>query len=346
MALALTPFEVRRAARRCTCAADSAAAMAHSRLVVLLFPSNGGASDPLCIAQALVGFLSPSELADAFDRVPELATAVGPEAASAVAAARDDAPGSAAAVTALRTAFAALMSLDAAAAAAAVSLAVARLRNGKSSAAAAAGSAAPAADARDALLLRLHAQYGGDVGVLAASMLNHVTLAPGEAVALAANEPHAYLAGECVEIMATSDNVVRAGLTPKLRDVATLLSMLAYTQGAPRILHGSAADDADADAACVRAYAPGFEEFALAAAEVPAGRAAPLRPSAGAAVLLVVAGTGEAVQQHDGGDDVAVPLAPGAAWLLPPGARVTLRAGKDAQLRAFRARVAEATAGA
>ena len=342
MALALTPFEVRRAARRCTCAADSAAAMAHSRLVVLLFPSNGGASDPLCIAQALVGFLSPSELADAFDRVPELATAVGPEAASAVAAARDDAPGSAAAVTALRTAFAALMSLDAAAAAAAVSLAVARLRNGKSSAAAAAGSAAPAADARDALLLRLHAQYGGDVGVLAASMLNHVTLAPGEAVALAANEPHAYLAGECIEVMATSDNVVRAGLTPKLRDVATLLSMLAYTQGAPRILHG----DAGADAAYVRSYAPGFEEFVLDSAEVPAGCAAPLRPSAGAAVLLVVAGTGEAVRQHDGGDDVAVQLAPGAAWLLPPGERVTLRAGKDAQLRAFRARVADTAAAA
>ena len=285
--------------------------------------------------------MSPSELAAAFDRVPELATAAGPEAASAVAAARDAAPGSEAAAAALRAAFAALMSLDAAAAAAAVSLAVARLRTAAAAAAAAPGSP-PAADARDALLLRLHAQYGGDVGVLAASMLNYVTLAPGEAVALAANEPHAYLAGECIEVMATSDNVVRAGLTPKLRDVATLLSMLAYTQGAPRILHG----DAAADAAYVRSYAPGFEEFALDAAEVPAGCAAPLRPSAGAAVLLVVAGTGEAVRQHDGGDDVAVPLAPGAAWLLPPGARVTLRAGKDAQLRAFRARVADTAAAA
>lgn len=31
--------------------------------------------------------------------------------------------------------------------------------------------------------------------------------------------------------MATSDNVVRAGLTPKLRDVPTLTSMLTYTYG-------------------------------------------------------------------------------------------------------------------
>jgi mannose-6-phosphate isomerase len=282
--------------------------------------------------------LSPAELAAAFERVPELATAAGPEAASAVAAARDEAPGSAAATAALRAAFGALMSLDAAAAAAAVSLAVARLRS--SSAASAAAGSAPPADPRDALLLRLHAQYGGDVGVLAASMLNYVTLAPGEAVALAANEPHAYLAGECVEVMATSDNVVRAGLTPKLRDVATLLSMLAYTQGAPRILRGAA----EGPGACVRAYAPGFEEFALDAAEVPAGAAALLRPSGGASVLLVMAGTGEAVRTTDGGDDVAAPLAPGAAWLLPPGARVTLRAGADAQLRAFRARVADASA--
>lgn len=40
---------------------------------------------------------------------------------------------------------------------------------------------------------------------------------PGEAIYLAANEPHAYVAGELVEVMATSDNVIRAGLTPKFR---------------------------------------------------------------------------------------------------------------------------------
>jgi hypothetical protein len=44
-----------------------------------------------------------------------------------------------------------------------------------------------------------------------------VRLAPGEAIFLAANEPHAYVSGELVECMATSDNVIRAGLTPKFR---------------------------------------------------------------------------------------------------------------------------------
>lgn len=46
---------------------------------------------------------------------------------------------------------------------------------------------------------------------------------------LRANLPHAYLSGDCVECMACSDNVVRAGLTPKFMDVPTLCSMLDYT---------------------------------------------------------------------------------------------------------------------
>jgi mannose-6-phosphate isomerase len=57
-----------------------------------------------------------------------------------------------------------------------------------------------------------------------------VKLSPGEAIYIGANEPHAYLSGECIECMATSDNVVRAGLTPKYRDVQTLCSVLTYKQ--------------------------------------------------------------------------------------------------------------------
>ena len=52
---------------------------------------------------------------------------------------------------------------------------------------------------------------------------------PGEAMFLRANLPHAYLSGDCVECMACSDNVVRAGLTPKFMDVETLCEMLDYT---------------------------------------------------------------------------------------------------------------------
>lgn len=81
---------------------------------------------------------------------------------------------------------------------------------------------------KELLVLQLEKQYPADVGVISAFFFNHVKLNPGEALYLGANEPHAYLSGECIECMATSDNVVRAGLTPKLRDVQTLCSMLTY----------------------------------------------------------------------------------------------------------------------
>jgi hypothetical protein len=67
----------------------------------------------------------------------------------------------------------------------------------------------------EALLLRLNGQYpGGDVGCFVIFFLNVVNLNPGEAMFLGPNEPHAYLFGDCVECMATSDNVVRAGVSP------------------------------------------------------------------------------------------------------------------------------------
>lgn len=78
------------------------------------------------------------------------------------------------------------------------------------------------------LFWRLNSQYPGDVGVFCVFFLNYLRLQSGEAVFLAANEPHAYISGSCVECMATSDNVVRAGLTPKHRDVKTLCEMLTY----------------------------------------------------------------------------------------------------------------------
>ena len=81
---------------------------------------------------------------------------------------------------------------------------------------------------KEQLVLSLEKQYPGDVGVLAAFFLNFVKLNPGEALYVSANEPHAYLPGECIECMATLDN--RAGLTPKYRDAQTLCSMLTYNQ--------------------------------------------------------------------------------------------------------------------
>ncbi|MFM5616267.1 mannose-6-phosphate isomerase, class I [Aeromonas veronii] len=74
-----------------------------------------------------------------------------------------------------------------------------------------------------ALITSLAAQYPGDVGLFSPLLLNVVTLEPGQAMFLDACTPHAYVRGTGLEIMANSDNVLRAGLTPKYIDVAELL---------------------------------------------------------------------------------------------------------------------------
>ncbi|UYQ62443.1 mannose-6-phosphate isomerase, class I [Streptomyces peucetius] len=78
--------------------------------------------------------------------------------------------------------------------------------------------------------------YPGDPGVIAAMLLNHVQLQPGEALFLGAGVPHAYLDGLGVEIMANSDNVLRCGLTPKHVDVPELLRIVRFEATEPGIL--------------------------------------------------------------------------------------------------------------
>ena len=75
--------------------------------------------------------------------------------------------------------------------------------------------------------------YDDDPGVLAALLLNRITLRPHQAVFLTAGNLHAYLSGGGVEIMANSDNVIRGGLTAKRVDVDELLDILDFTPGSP-----------------------------------------------------------------------------------------------------------------
>jgi mannose-6-phosphate isomerase len=77
----------------------------------------------------------------------------------------------------------------------------------------------------------LNAYYPGDPGVLAALLMNRITLQPGDALFMPPGNLHAYLSGGGVEIMANSDNVMRGGLTPKYVNIDELLSILDFTPG-------------------------------------------------------------------------------------------------------------------
>lgn len=76
------------------------------------------------------------------------------------------------------------------------------------------------------LMSRFAELYPGDPALIAPLYLNVFTLAPGEAVFLRAGVLHAYIHGFGVELMASSDNVLRGGLTPKHVDVPELTQVL------------------------------------------------------------------------------------------------------------------------
>jgi mannose-6-phosphate isomerase len=80
-------------------------------------------------------------------------------------------------------------------------------------------------------------EYPGDPGVVISLMCNHLKLAPGEAVFLPAGNLHAYLSGAGIEVMASSDNVLRGGLTSKHVDLAALIEVLDFSDGKIPVIH-------------------------------------------------------------------------------------------------------------
>lgn len=70
--------------------------------------------------------------------------------------------------------------------------------------------------------------YPDDSGLFSPLLLNVVKLNPGDAMFLFAETPHAYLQGVALEVMANSDNVLRAGLTPKYIDIPELVANVKF----------------------------------------------------------------------------------------------------------------------
>ncbi|MBA5763758.1 mannose-6-phosphate isomerase, class I [Vibrio sp. 404] len=81
-----------------------------------------------------------------------------------------------------------------------------------------------------ALIVELETQYPGDIGLFVPLTLNIITLEPGQAMFLDAETPHAYIKGTGLEIMANSDNVLRAGLTPKFMDIDELVACTIFEE--------------------------------------------------------------------------------------------------------------------
>lgn len=186
-------------------------------------------------------------------------------------------------------------------------------------------------------MLRLHDEYQDDIGCFCPFILNYVTLKPGEAIFLGANEPHAYLSGDCMECMAGSDNVVRAGLTPKFIDKDTLHRMLTYRTGRPSVISGERVDDV------TRIYTPPVPEFEVEAIELDQHQKQALSARKGASILLVVSGQGAASVASS--EQPTFSLTRGRVFFLPAGEQVTLESSASSEgLKVFRASPNESVA--
>lgn len=101
-------------------------------------------------------------------------------------------------------------------------------------------------------------RYPSDPSVVVTLLLNHVVLAAGEAMFVPAGVIHAYTSGFGLEIMASSDNVLRAGLTPKHVDVPELLRIADFRPTAPPHWSPTRSEDGR-----IEVFAPPVGEFEL-----------------------------------------------------------------------------------
>ncbi|MCL2316897.1 MAG: mannose-6-phosphate isomerase, class I [Actinomycetia bacterium] len=149
--------------------------------------------------------------------------------------------------------------------------------------------------ARMAVLLDEH--YPGDASLLAALMLNHVRLDPGQALHNTPGTLHAYISGVGVEIMANSDNVLRGGLTPKHIDPSALAACVDFEAKDAPVVHPLLEDDG------ILSYPTPDPQFALWRLDTRPGHPVPLPGAGRPRILLVVEGTADA---HDPVDDLTL----------------------------------------
>ncbi|EAS30409.2 mannose-6-phosphate isomerase [Coccidioides immitis RS] len=197
-----------------------------------------------------------------------------------------------------------------------------------------------------ALVVRLNGQFPDDIGLFVLFFLNFIKLGPGEAMFLKADDIHAYISGDIIECMASSDNVVRAGFTPKFKDVSTLTSMLTYSY-APieeQKMHPTEYPYATLNTVSYTSgssamlYDPPIEEFSVIKTDLnAAGAKVTFEPISGPSVIICTSGTGRIRI----GDAKCVDVKPGYVFFVGATAECVIEntgeEGKDVPMITFKA---------
>ncbi|CAE6471113.1 unnamed protein product [Rhizoctonia solani] len=279
-----------------------------------------------------------SEISTFLSSVPEFASLIPAQAASALSSSPSDPK------SALREVFGALMSAPSDQIQSALDQLIKRYESG--------GTTPVESEVAD-LAQTLAKQYPGDVGVFCVFLLNVVKLNPGEAMFLQADEPHAYITGDIIECMATSgkcsqcrpgridaqterrahsDINVNLQLGPSRRPTHGTKTVQGRIEVICRIhipiLHYSALILSDSDS-YTTLYDPPIPEFSVLLTDVPAGKKASHRALDGPSIFIVTSGSGSVSGQEIKSE--------GEVWFVGAGQSLEFTAGSEGLLlyRAF-----------
>lgn len=139
---------------------------------------------------------------------------------------------------------------------------------------------------------------------------------------------------ECMECMANSDNVIRAGLTPKLRDVPNLVATLTY-DSSPASKHMVDYRPFGAETRFSTLYDPPIPEFAVIKIELPVSEVEKHPKLEGPSIAIVTEGKG--VVHWSEGEERDLQVGVGDVFFIGAGFEINVHAveGKLVLYRAF-----------
>lgn len=190
------------------------------------------------------------------------------------------------------------------------------------------------------LIQRLDKQFPNDIGLFCGCLLlNHCILKPGEAMFLQAKDPHLYINGDIIECMAASDNVVRAGFTPKFKDVKNLVEMLTYSyDDVEKQKMAKLAFERSTGDAKIVLYDPPILEFSVLQTqfiEKPKGSVQVTKGIDGPSILIVT--KGEGFLQIKGDELTKIPAKTGFVFFIAPGAEIEMINNDEKEFTSYRA---------
>jgi mannose-6-phosphate isomerase len=249
--------------------------------------------------EGLCGFRPLKEIAHFLNTIPPLRNLVGEDQSKALeAVAADDSSSTATAKSALQAAFTHLMKSSRTEIQTQSEALLSLASNDEFTP----GPSSNTSSELSELVQRCNTQFPNDIGLFNLFFLNIVKLSPGEAMYLKADDIHAYISGDIIECMASSDNVIRAGFTPKFQDVDTLTQILTYDHDPAEKQLLQPTDyayvklnrDAYSSASSCLLYDPPIEEFSVVRTVLKSkGAKATFEGIAGPSILICTSGSGK-----------------------------------------------------